>query len=236
MRQLHVLRFLVFPLMLLLIVASCSSSAEDDAPPEPEEVLDQALDTFQETDSARFDLEIDGTIALGGEGELELGAVEGAIARPASAQAEANVQFMGSSITMELIASDGTLYLRNPLSGEWENAPTDLNFDPALIFDEDTGISRIVDQLENLENEGEDSVNGTDTWHITATIDTSEVQGLTGSFFEGDILDLDMWIATDDHRLMRVELHDSEAAEPSSWVLTLSDHNEPVDISPPEMN
>lgn len=236
MRQLHVLRFLFLPLSLFLIVASCSSQGEDDAPPEPEEVIEQALDTFQETESAQFDLQIDGTIALGGgDGEIQLGGVQGAIARPASARAEADVQFMGSSITMELVAADGTLYLRNPLSGEWETAPTDLNFDPALIFDEETGISRVVDQLNNLENEGEDSVDGTDAWHLTATVDTSEVEGLTGSFFEGNTLELDLWIATDDYRLLRVELLDSEAAEPSSWVLTLSDHNEPVDITAPDV-
>lgn len=235
MRHFHVLRFLFIPLSLLLIVASCSSNAESDEPPEAEEVLEQALDTFQETESAQFNLQIDGTIGLGGEGELQLGGVEGAVARPASAQAEANVQFMGSSVTMELIAADGELYLRNPLSGEWERGPTDLNFDPALIFDEETGISRIVDRLQNLENEGEDSVDGTDAWHVTATVDTSDVEGLTGPFFEGDTLDLDMWIATDDQRLLRVQLHDSEADEPSTWDLTLTDHNEPVDISPPDM-
>lgn len=236
MRQFHVLRFLFLPLTLLLIVASCSSQSGNDEPPEAEEVLDQALDTFEETESARFDLQVDGTIGLGGEGELQIGGVEGAVARPASAQAEANVQFMGSNVTMELIADDGQLYLRNPLSGEWEQGPTDLDIDPALIFDEETGISRIVDQLEDLENQGEDSVNGVESWHITATVDTTEVSGLTGSFFEGETLDLDMWIATDDHRLMRVQLHDTAAEEPSSWELTLSEHNEPVEISAPDMD
>lgn len=241
MHQLQTLRFLILPITLLLLVSACTSSDDEtEETPDPEEVLDQALDTFQETESARFTLDIDGTIGLGaegeGNGELELGAVEGAVERPASAQAEANVQFMGSSVTMEIVAVDGELFLRNLLSGDWERAPTDLNFDPARIFDDETGISRIVDQLDELTNEGEETVNGEDAWHISAIIDTSEVEGLTGPFFEGEILDLDMWIASDDHRLHRVQLHDSEAEEPSTWELTLTEHDEPVDITAPELD
>jgi hypothetical protein len=31
-------------------------------------------------------------------------------------------------------------------------------------------------------------------------------------------------------------LHDTEAEEPTSWELSLSEHDEPVDITPPDLD
>lgn len=229
--------FLIMLGALVALLGACSSSESDegDGAPDADQILEQAATTFEDTESAHFVLEIDGTIGIDEEGMLELGAVEGDIARPASAQANADVNFAGSSVTMEMIAADGQMYLRNILTGDWERAPSDLQYDPARIFDGEQGIGSIIAQLGELELVGEDSIDGTDAWHLTAVVDTPEVQALAGNFFEGDQLDIDIWVATEDHRLLQVELHDSAAEEPTSWELSLSDHGEPVEITPPDL-
>jgi hypothetical protein len=217
---------------ILVVVTACGNNDTVDA--DPEEVVDRAASRFAETETARFTLEIDGSIALDDEGLLALSSVEGEIERPSSAQAAAAVQFAGTSITLELVAIDGEMHLRNILTGDWERAPSDLQYDPARVFDEETGIAAILEELTDLEVEGEDSVNGRDAWHIAGTVGTAVVQSLTGDFFEGATLDVGLWIAQDDYRLLRVELHDAAAAEATSWELELTDHDEPVNISPPD--
>jgi lipoprotein LprG len=235
------IRFSSLRVLLILTVAAivalggCANGDNgDDA--DAQEILNNAAERFEDTTSAHFELEIDGTIGIDEQGMLQLGGVTGEIERPANARADASVVFGGSSVSLEMIASDGDMYMRNLLTGDWERAPSDLAYDPARIFDEDEGISAIIEQLENVENEGEDSVDGTDAWHLTGQVDTDAVRQLAGDFFEGDQLDVDIWVATDDYRLLRVELHDTDADEPMSWELSLMNHDEPVEINPPELD
>lgn len=219
---------------VFLVLGACSGG-DDEETLDATEIIDSATTAFDETSSARFELDIDGSIAIDDEGMLQLGAVSGEIERPANARADASVVFGGSSVTMEMIASDGDMFMRNLLTGDWERAPSDLQYDPAKIFDADEGIAAIIEQLQNTELEGEDSAGGTDAWHLSAEVDTAEVRALAGDFFEGDQLDVDIWVAIDDYRLLRVELHDTGSDDPMTWALSLSNHGESVDITAPDI-
>lgn len=233
--------FLVLITASLLVVTACNgdngdNGDDDNDEPDAGEIVDNAARAFDETSSASFELDIDGMIGIDDEGMIQLGAVTGEITRPASARADASVQFGGSNVTMEMIASDGEMFMRNLLTGDWERAPSDLQYDPARIFDDDDGIGPIIEQLENVELVGEDSVDGTDAWHVTGEVDTAAVRALAGDFFEGDVLDVDFWVAREDYILLQVELQDTGADDPISWELGLSDHGEDVEITPPDLD
>jgi hypothetical protein len=223
-------------LIALLTVSSCASGDNGDGDLSADEIVENAAERFENTESAHFELEIDGTIGIDDQGMIQLGSVTGEIERPSNARADASVVFGGSSVSLEMIASDGEMFMRNLLTGDWERAPSDLQYDPARIFDEEEGVGSIIEQLEDVSIEGEDSVGGTDAWHLTGQVDTAAVRQLAGDFFEGDTLDVDIWIATDDYRLLRVELHDTDADEPMSWQLSLTNHDEAVEITPPELD
>jgi hypothetical protein len=222
--------------IVLLVLGACNSADDDANGDSAEDVIDQAATAFDELSSASFELDIDGTIGIDADGMISLGAVSGEIARPADARADASVVFGGSSVTLEMIASEGEMFMRNLLTGGWERAPSDLQYDPARIFDEDEGIAAIIDDLEDVELQGSESLDGTDAIYLTGRVDTDSVRALAGDFFEGDRLDVDIWVAEDDYRLLRVVLNDTDAEEPMSWELTLSDHDEPVDIDVPELD
>jgi hypothetical protein len=230
-----------FPVTIILLIgvlaiAGCSNGDDDNGDLTADEIIDHAAERFENTESAHFELEIDGTIGIDDEGMIQLGAVTGEIERPSNARADANVLFGGSSVTLEMIASDGEMFMRNLLTGDWERAPSDLQYDPARIFDENDGVGAIIEQLRDVNLEGEEGVGGTDTWHITGQVETDSVRQLAGDFFVGETLDVDIWVATDDYRLLRVELHDTEADEAMSWELSLSNHDESVEITPPELD
>jgi lipoprotein LprG len=230
-------RFLVTVLLatLALVLAACNGDDADDEL-DANDIIENASESFEETSSAHFTLDIDGSIGIDDAGMIELGSVSGEIERPANARADANVVFGGSSVTMEMIASDGEMFMRNILTGDWERAPSDLQYDPARIFDEEEGVASIIDQLEDVELVGEESVNGTDAWHLTGQVNADAVRALAGDFFEGDTLDVDIWVEREDYRLLRVELHDVDADEPVSWELELSNHDEDVEITPPDLD
>ena len=231
----HVRLLLMLAISSLLILGACANGDDDDAP-DAAEIIANAAEAFDETTSAHFELDIDGSIGIDEEGMLQLGAVSGEIERPANARADASVVFGGSTVSLEMIASDGEMFMRNLLTGDWERAPSDLQYDPARIFDADEGIASIIDELEDVELEGEDSAGGVDAWRLTGRVDTSAVRTLAGDFFEGEQLDVDIWVARDDYRLLRVELHDTDAAEPMSWELSLSNHGDDVEITPPDLD
>jgi hypothetical protein len=225
----------VFPLLaLLLILAACNG--DDDADQSPDEIVDAAITAFDETESARFTIEIEGAIPIDAEGLLALSSVEGELERPESARADAGIVFAGSRVTMELVAVDGEMFLRNILTGNWERAPSDLQYDPSAVFDDNQGIGAILAQLDELEHEGSDTIQGIDTWHLSGTAPASAVASLTGDFFDSDTLFVDLWIAQDEHYLVRVELREIEDQDEADWVLTLFDHNEPVSIARPELD
>jgi hypothetical protein len=226
----------VFLIVVALFVIGACSNGDDGNGEDAEQIVENTSERFEETSSAHFTLEIDGTIGIDEEGMLQLGDVSGEIERPANARADASVVFGGSSVSLEMIASDGDMFMRNLLTGDWERAPSDLQYDPARIFDEQEGISAIIEQLEDIELEGEDSAGGADAWHLTGQVETAAVRQLAGDFFEGDQLDVEIWVAQDDYRLLRVELHDTDADEPMSWELSLSQHDEPVEITPPDLD
>lgn len=231
----HSLLLFVLLSMALSLLAGCAASDDDGGDLTSDSVVEQAADAFDELSSASFALDIGGTIAIDAEGMLSLGAVSGEIARPSDARADASVVFGGSSVSLEMIASEGEMFMRNLLTGSWERAPSDLQYDPARIFDEEQGIAAIIDQLEEIELEGDDTVDGVDAHHLTGRVDTAAVTALAGDFFESEQLDVDIWVAEDDYRLLRVILDDSDAEDPMSWELTLSDHDEPVEIDVPEL-
>jgi hypothetical protein len=232
----HSLFVLVLLSLTLGLLSGCATGDDETDEQTADNVIDQAADAFDDLSSASFELDIDGTIAIDAEGMLSLGAVSGEIARPSDARADASVVFGGSSVGLEMIASEGEMFMRNLLTGNWERAPSDLQYDPARIFDEEEGIAAIIDQLEDIELEGEESVDGTDALHLTGRVDTAAVTALAGDFFESEQLDVDIWVAEDDYRLLRVVLHDVDADDPMSWELSLTDHDEPVEIDVPELD
>ena len=106
-------------------------------PPEPEPVLEAAAEAMGSVESVRFMLERSGApIYIDPLDTLRFESTEGQYSAPSSANAVVTLAVGSVNAQIGAIAIEGTTWLTNPITGEWEDAPEGYVFDPA------TGESR----------------------------------------------------------------------------------------------
>ena len=143
-------------------------------------------------------------------------------------------------IDTEIISKDGTTYLKDPASDQWIVIPGGLE-----LFSDPMELVRVeAASLIDLALAGVETLDGVDTFRLTATANAGTYSSSTGDFL------LSFWIRASDGLLMRISAEgeillsaeDSEAfggiglgEATVSIVLKLSEFGEEVDIQAPEI-
>jgi lipoprotein LprG len=240
-------RILSMILLFLLIFTMAACMGDDDngddddaaASPAgdvtPEQVLQDARDAWDATETAHFSLEVDGDAYLDEDETIKLVSAEGDIKRPGSVKAAAKVDAQISVVDINLVAVDGEIFITNLLSGNWEKAPEDFSYDPSMLFSDTDGIGPIMTDLENPALDGTEDVNGQSARRVTGTVAADRVAEITAGTIAGDDIDVTLWIGVEDAKLLRVELTEPEGVResPATWTLNLTDHGEDVEIEAP---
>ncbi|MGA7668919.1 MAG: LppX_LprAFG lipoprotein, partial [Nitrolancea sp.] len=185
-----------------------------------------------------FDLTVDGNVALDQNGTIKLHGANGDLKRPDSAQAKANVTFLGANLSISLVSIGTDEYMTNPISGSWEKAPSDLGYDPAVLFNTDQGISHVIRNLQDPKIAGTDTVNGKDAYHITGTVKKSDAQPIAGGALNSDSIPVELWVDKQTNDVVKLVLHDSSGNGGNSettWTLLLTKQNESVTINKPNV-
>ncbi len=224
-------------------LVDCGGSKAPTATPSPtavsvQDILNSTADRFDQTNSLHFDLTVDGDVALDQNGTIKLHSANGDLKRPDSAQAKANVTFLGANLSINLVSIGSDEYMTNPISGSWEKAPSDLGYDPAVLFDKDQGISHVIRTMQNPQMSGTDTVNGKDAYHITGTVKKSDAQPIAGGALKSDTLPVDLWVDKQTNDVVKLVLHDSSGSGGNSettWTLLLTKQNESVTINKPNV-
>jgi lipoprotein LprG len=225
---------MVIPVVVLMLAVACSNGNGDDQ--DPDQLIDGASARFEQLESVRYALELAEPVSLDARDMFVLRGAEGAAARPGRATAETRVSVAGANVVLELIAIDGEMFLRNVLTGAWERAPVDLQYDPAVIFSDEHGVASVLRLIDDRALDGTESVNGQNTVRVTGTVPTSAVRQMTGNVFDTDSLDVTLWIEPDDYEIHRIQLEDPDQPDEVSWALTLNDHDEAVEITAPDVD
>ncbi len=228
----------------LFTLISCGGS-KAQAPATPtatpvtaQAVLSLASQRFEQINSLHFDLQIQGNVALDQQGTIKLHGATGDLLRPNSAKAKANVTFLGANLSINMVSIGTDQYITNPVTGSWEQAPSDLGYDPAILFDKNQGISHVLQDVQNPTIAGSDTVNGSDAYHITGTVTKADAQPIAGGALKNDSLPVDLWITKDKHDVVKLVIHDSSGSSGSSattWTLLLTQQNEQVTITKPNL-
>jgi lipoprotein LprG len=122
------------------------------------------------------------------------------------------------------------------LSGNWGPAPVEFGYDPTILFDIQGGLGPVLNRLVDPKLQGEEEIDGRSSYHIDATAEESSIGPLTGDTMHGSPVAVSVWVdeATSDLLQIRlVEPASSGKEQPATWVLTMSDHGESVEIAPP---
>jgi lipoprotein LprG len=213
-----------------LAAAGCSGS---DGSADPAELLDRSREVLAATESVHFVLTSsgvpDGTTALrGGEGDA---------ARPDRFAGDLEVTVAGVAATVAVVSVDGTLYAQLPFTdGFTETDPATIGIaDPGDLLAADSGVDGLLAAAEEPTDAGETRVDGTVVRQVEVTIPASAVaEALTaadGADEFAAVLDVDP--ATG--QLRRAELTGPflDPDTDSTYVIELSDYDEPVEITPP---
>ncbi|HEX2280387.1 MAG TPA: LppX_LprAFG lipoprotein, partial [Thermomicrobiales bacterium] len=190
---------------------------------------------WDETESLHFTLEAEGDTFLDSDRTIRLVSAEGDLARPASVEATARVSVAVTSVNVNLIVIEDDAYMTNLISGDWEEAPDDFSYNPALLFDDEDGLGPIMQDIENPQLSGSESVDGRDAHRVTGIVTEDQIRDITAGSITGEQIDVTLWIAADNADVVRLLLTspgEGDAAD-TTWNLNFTDHNQDVTIEPP---
>jgi hypothetical protein len=227
----------------LFSLISCGGSAVKQVTPSPtpvtaQSVLDQASQQFESVNSLHFELQVDGSVPLDQNGTIKLHSASGDLKRPNSAKAKAKVTFLGANLSIDMVSVGSDQYITNPVSGKWEKAPSDLGYDPAVLFDDNQGIAHVLKNVQSPTIAGSDNVDSKDAYHIKGTVRKQDVQPIAGGAINSDTVPVDIWVDKQTHDVLKLVLHDTGASGGNSentWTLLLTKQNEDVTIDKPNL-
>ncbi len=205
-------------------------SAED-------QYIAEVAESWSRTSSVHFNLNVDGSTFLDVNETIELKSVEGDLKRPNRAQAEASVKISFASFDVGLVVIGDNVYTTNFLTGDWERGPSNFDFNPALIFDNERGVSAVLAKMEDVEIGNESTIGGTRTVELTGTVAREDISQLVAGSLDGDEIGVSLWIDADTGDLLQISLSEPDDVEgdPTAWIITFSERNEPVTINAPDL-
>ena len=160
--------------------------------------------------------------------------VEGDMVRPDKMQAQIKVSALGFATDIGLIHYQGDTYMSNPLSGEWEQLPSEMGtIDPSFLFDPDQGLPTLLPSME-LNDLGVEDIQGQPAYHLNVP-HTGDLH-MPGGEVDGSV-SVDVWIDVQSYLLRQavVTQPTTDSDQPTEWLIELSDFDQPVNIQPPSL-
>ena len=218
---------------VLLALPGLAACGDDEPQESAADLLARAKTTLDEASSAHFVLESQGapetgTLLVGGEGD---------IARPASFEGTLQVLALGSTLDLEVVSVDGTVYAQLPFTSTFSVVdPAAFGFgDPGALLDPETGISRLLEAAESAELGEERRVDGEVVREVTAELPGDLVEQILTSEDPSQPVQARFSIVSGSGELRRAELTGPffAAGEDASFTLDLSDFGADVEITAP---
>lgn len=230
-------------LAVLMVVAALTGCGGDDPEPtsqtsaNPEQVLTFASRRLAETEAMHFKLSVDGQTYVDPSEEIQLVSAEGDLARPNKVRVQFQVELFGAgNVSIRMVTIGNESWTTDLLSGNWGPAPVEFGYDPTILFDNQGGLGPVMNRLVDPKFNGEEEIDGRSSYHIDATAAEGSIGPLTGETMVGNPVAVSVWIdkATSDLLQLRlVEPASSGKDQPATWVMSLTDHGEQVEIAPP---
>ena len=225
-------RHTAFLACVVLTVAACGGGAEPiPRPPSPADLIRLSADAMSSLESARFEMTRAGApITISG---LEFERAVGRYDAPESA--DALLTLKGGDLTIELgtISVGDRTWLVNPLTRRWEELTVGTGFNPASMFDPETGWRSVMLSLEDAAVGDTRNTSQGERWILTGILPAEEVETLTAGIAAGAAVPVTFFIEPTGARLTRLEFSTSGDAGVSDWVILMSDFDEPVTVEPP---
>ncbi len=225
------IRLLAVALLATPALTGCGGDAPDEE--SAADLLARAKTTLDEASSAHFVLASEsapesGTVLVGGEGDL---------ARPAAFEGTLKVLALGSTLDLQVVSVDGTVYAQLPFTSGFSVVdPAQFGFgDPGALLDPETGISQLLAEADGAELGEERRVEGEVVREVSAELPGELVEQILTSADPSTPVDARFSIAPDSGELRRAVLTGPffSADDEATYTLELSDFGADVDITAP---
>jgi hypothetical protein len=216
----------------LLAVPALTGCGGDEPTESATELLSRAKDTLDEAQSLHFVLASEGAPQTG----TELVGGEGDIARPASFGGTLTVLAMGSTLDLEVVSVDGTVYAQLPFTSGFSVVdPAQFGFgDPGALIDPETGISQLLASAEDAELGEERRIDGEVVREVTAELPGDLVEQILTSEDPTRPVAARFSIAVESGELRRAVLSGPFFTDDdATYTLDLSDFGADVEITAP---
>jgi lipoprotein LprG len=223
-----------------VLLAACGGGIGGPTPtptPTPAEIAAGVGRATQAAESLRFSVTLAGRpVFTDSSGLFALTTMEGALRRPAGVIATLQVSSAAGLAELRTVSLDGRQYLTNPLTRAWQCLPPGAAFDPAVLFDPQRGIEALLQSgLQDVTLVGEEEIGGRPSYRLRGTIEGGRLAEISGGLLGAGPVTAELWADKETLRASRMVLVDSatDPAEPTTWTLTFSGYDEPVDVRAP---
>lgn len=232
------LKFVYFSfLVLVLLLAGCGPKIDMDLP--PEQIVQAASERMQSLEGFSFLLDSTGAPAfLDNEEYYMFSQMEGDFVMPDRLQAEFRIVTPGLVSEVTTICIGDQQWETHWVTGEWVLLPPNLSFNPMLLFNPETGVQSIANDLTDLQLTGLEELEtmpGVKLYAITGRLAGEHLYELSYGMMSFQTMDAKLWIDPQTFDLYRIELtEDTGAEEEKVWVLEFWNINQTTDIQAPD--
>jgi lipoprotein LprG len=228
------------PLLVLALALACAAGAACGSGQTPggvdaKALLRQGKAAVDAAGSVHFTLAAKdvptagaGTFVTAGEGDAQ---------RPNAVRGTLQVIFNGLPLSLGVISSGGTFYVKLPFGNSYEATdPTKYGFgDPGRLLDPQAGLTSLLTDAKDASTDGRDRLNGEALDEVTVTLPGKPVADLLTSADPSKDVKGRIGMVPGSHQVRRVVLTGPffDAHQSSTYTLILDRYGETVQITPP---
>jgi len=231
------MRRLLGVLLLVLAVAGCTDDGGGDNGsgdgPDAAGLLRDAAAATREVETVRFTLQVDGEV----EG-ISISAADGRLTKDGEVEGTAVITATGQPVETEFVVVGDTLYLKGPTGG-YQQLPASVAasiYDPTKILDDNLGLAALVAGATQPTVQGREDVDGVDAYRVSVVFAKNNLGILLPGVGATADLPGEVWLAADEPNRplkAKVDVPANGSAAGGTVTITLSEFNNPVDITPP---
>ncbi len=235
-------------LLIAVALIAClgASQAQEALEPEPQALLDEAVEQLQSAESFRLAIEQRGQpyqLALSFDGvnmlPATLQSAEAQVISPDELHISARLRLI-IPLSMDIYSRDDRQWLSFPSGAPWFQLPAFDGFDVSRLLAPEDGIEKVMSNLQAPQiADAEALVDEQPAWRIEATAAGDAVEVLLFGFIDPkDDVELDAYITAGDGRLALIEILMLETAldpevDPSIWHIKFYDYDAPRGFEAP---
>jgi hypothetical protein len=239
-RRLSIKNLLLVWVWMGLAVSGCARATPE--PLTPDEILERAITRTAGLSGFAFSMEREGTPAyLDPLHILSLNRIEGVFVAPDQVQATVRVSTPGMVTEFHIISLGEEQWITNLITGAWEVLPLEWGFNPATLFEPETGMVSVLrsdlSNLELLDMAEIPELPGTELYRLSGDLDGGNLYYVSYGLISSAGMQAQILVDPESFEIHRIVLTEPlpEEEEDRIWTVDFWDFDQVIEITPPDL-